>query len=111
MEKVKDKARFILNPKFSSVLSQSSRNQFKNFICFSVYSSWNVIDSRDSNHPSRNEDQKQKSAEQMSSWRHDYDVSGPKYDSGLSGELPRSHISHRTHTRAVCYFFTSLFLN
>lgn len=41
----------------------------------------------------------------MLNWRLSYgqgdDVSGPKYDSGLSGELPRSHIPLITHSQVV----------
>ncbi|XP_078442548.1 cellulose synthase family protein isoform X2 [Wolffia australiana] len=52
-------------------------------------------DASDFNYPSGNQDHKQKIGDRMMNWHSSYghgdDVTGPKYDSGMSGEFPRSH--------------------
>ncbi|XP_078430008.1 putative cellulose synthase A catalytic subunit 8 [UDP-forming] isoform X2 [Wolffia australiana] len=58
--------------------------------------------SGDSNQQSRSQDQAKKIAERMSTWRSKSEreeVSGPKYDSGLSGELQRNVLTVRTQGR------------
>ncbi|MQL79100.1 hypothetical protein Taro_011537, partial [Colocasia esculenta] len=63
----------------------------------------NADDGSELNYPSSNLDQKQRIAERTLNWHMSYgrgeDVSGPKYDSGLSGELPRNHIPLLTHSQ------------
>ncbi|CAA6667327.1 unnamed protein product [Spirodela intermedia] len=62
-------------------------------------------DASDFNYPSGNHDHKPNIGDRMLNWRLSYgqgdDVSGPKYDSGLSGELPRSHIPLITHSQVI----------
>lgn len=57
-------------------------------------------DERDADNASQ--DQGHKLSERMLGWHSSYeDGGGPKYDSGMSGELPRNHIPLLTHSRAV----------
>ena len=65
----------------------------------------NADDVSDFNYPSGNQDHKQKIGDRMMNWHSSYgqgdEIPGPKYDSGLSGELPRSHIPMTSRSQVV----------